>query len=48
MTRVNSKKQKLEMVQLCIPSQIGLVKFSWKLSGLVWFGVVEFGIVWMS
>ena len=42
MRRVNliaSNKQKLDMVQLCIPSQIGLVKFSLELSGLVWFGV---------
>ena len=30
------------MVLLCIPSQFGIVKFGWDLSGLVWFGVVEF------
>ena len=47
MTRVNliaSNKQNLDMVQLCIPSQIGLVKFSWELSGLVWFGIICFGV----
>ena len=48
LTRVNriaSNKQTLDMVLLCIPSQFGLVKFGWELSGLVWFGVVEFGLV---
>ena len=49
--RIASNKQML--VQLCIPSQIGLVKFSWELSGLVWFGIIwfgvdEFGLVWLS
>ena len=54
MTRVNriaSNKQKLDMVLLCMPSQFELVKFGWELSGLVsvgiiWFGVVEFKLVW--
>ena len=40
------------MVLLCIPSNFGLVKFSWKLCGLVWFpiwfGVDEFGLLWLS
>ena len=56
MTRVNgiaSNKQKLDMVLLCMPSQFGLVKFGWELSGLVcvgiiWFGMDEFGLVWLS
>ena len=56
MTRVNliaSNKQKLDMVQLCIPSQFGLVKFGWKLSGLAWHGIIwvgvdEFGFVCLS
>ena len=33
------------MVLLCILSQFGLVKFGWELSGLVWFGMDEFGLV---
>ena len=46
-------KQKLDMVLLCMPSQFGLVKFGWELSGLVcvgiiWFGMDEFGLVWLS
>ena len=56
MTRVNrmaSNRQKLDMILLCIPSQFGLVKFGWKLSGLVWFGTLwfgvdEFGLVWFG
>ena len=47
MTRVSkiaSNKQKLDMVLLCILSQFGLVKFSWELSGLVWFGIICFGV----
>ena len=55
MTRANtraSNKQKLDMVLLCMPSQFGLV-FGWELSGLVcigiiWFGMDEFGLVWLS
>ena len=37
-----SNKEKLDMVLLCILSQFGLVIFGWELSGLVWFGMVEF------
>ena len=51
MTRVARKacdQQKLDMVLLCIPSQFGLVKFGWELSGLVWFGMDEFGLVQLS
>ena len=47
MTRVNriaSNKKKLDMVLLCIPSQFGLVKFVWEFSGLVWFGIIGFGV----
>ena len=47
MTRVNriaSNKPKLDMVLLCIPSQFGLVKFGWELSGLVWFDIIWFGV----
>ena len=41
------------MVLLCIPSQFGLVKFDWELSGLgwfgkIWFGMDKFGLVWLS
>ena len=45
------------MVLLCLPSQLGLVKFGWELSDFVWFyiiwfgvwlGGVKFGLVWMS
>ena len=54
MTRANtraSNEQKLDMVLLCMPSQFGLVKFGWELSclvsvGIIWFGVVEFKLVW--
>ena len=48
MTRVNriaSNKPELDIVLLCIPSQFGLVKFGLELSGLVWFGMDEFGLV---
>ena len=60
MTRANtrtSNKEKLDMVLLCILSQFGLVKFGCELSGMVWFGMdefglvqlmVEFSLVWMS
>ena len=47
MTRVNriaKNKQKLDMVLLCTPSQFGLVKFGWKLSALVCFGIIWFGM----
>ena len=47
MTRVNriaSNKPELDMVLLCIPSQFGLVKFGWELSGLVWFCIIWFGV----
>ena len=43
MTRVNriaSKKQKLDMVLLCMPSQFGLDKFGWELSGLLCVGII--------
>ena len=33
---------------VCILRQFRLVKFDWELSGLVWFGMDEFGSVWMS
>ena len=51
--RIASNQPKLDMVRLCIPSQFGLVKFGWELSGLVcfgktWFGIDEFGLVWLS
>ena len=49
MTRENtraSNKEKLDMVLLYI--QFGLVKFGWELSGLVWFGMDEFGLVQLS
>ena len=36
------------MVLLCILGQFGLVKFGWELSGLVWFGMDEFGLVQLS
>ena len=50
---IASNKPKLDMVLLCIPSQFGLVKYGWELSGLVWFyincfGMDEFGLVWLS
>ena len=51
MTRANtraSNKEKLDMVLLCILSQFGLVKFGWELSGLVWFGMDEFGLVQLN
>ena len=52
MTRANKRasnnKDKLDMVLLCILSQFGLVKFGWELSGLVWFGMDEFGLVQLS
>ena len=56
MTRLNriaSNKPELDMVLLGIPSQFGLVKFCWELSGFVWFdtiwfGVDEFGLVWFG
>ena len=38
--RIASNKQKLDMVLECIPSQLGLVKFGWELSGLVWFCII--------
>ena len=34
-----------EVVLLCILSQFELVKFGWELSGLVLFGMDEFGLV---
>ena len=34
-----------ELVLLCILSQFWLVKFGWELSGLVLFGMDEFGLV---
>ena len=37
-----------EVVLLCILSQFELVKFGWELSGLVWFGMDEFGLVQLS
>ena len=43
-----SSKQKSDMVLLCILSQFGLVKFGSELSGLVWFGIDEFGLMEMS
>ena len=43
--RIVSSKQKSDMVLLWIISQFGLVKFGWELSGLVWFGMDEFGLV---
>ena len=51
--RIASNKPKLDMDLLCIPSQFGLVKFCWELSGLVWFDIIwcgmdEFGLVWLS
>ena len=51
-SRIASNKPKLDMVLLCIPSQFGLVKYGWELSGLVWFyinwfGMDEFGLVWL-
>ena len=50
MNRIASSKPKLDKVLLCIPSQFGLVKFGWELSGLVWFDIIwcgmdEFGVV---
>ena len=36
------------MVLLCILSQFGLVKFGCELSGMVWFGMDEFGLVQLS
>ena len=50
---MTNNNQKLDMVLLCIPSQFRLVKFGWKLSGSVWFGIIcfvmdEFGLVWSS
>ena len=36
-----------EVVLLCILSQFELVKFGWELSGLVLFGMDEFGLVQM-
>ena len=53
MNRIASNKPKLDMVLLCIPSQFGLVKFGWELSGLVWFDIIwcgmdEFGLVELS
>ena len=55
MARLNGRarnKPKLDMVLLCIPSQFGLLKFGWELSGLVrfdiiWFCMDEFGLVWL-
>ena len=51
--RIARAQQKLDMALLCIPSQLGLVKFAWELSGLVWFGTIwfgvdEFSLVWVS
>ena len=51
--RIASNEPKLDMVLLCIPSQFGLVKYGWELSALVrfyinWFGMDEFGLVWLS
>ena len=51
--RIESNKQKLDLVLLCMPSQFELVKFGWELSGLVcigviWLGMDEFGMVWLS
>ena len=37
-----------EVVLLCILSQFELVKFGWELSGLVLFGMDEFGLVQLS
>ena len=53
MNRIASNKQKLDMVLLCMPSQFGLDKLGWELSGLVcigiiWFGINEFDLVWLS
>ena len=39
--RIASNKPKLDTVLL----HFGLVKFGWELSGLVWFGMDEFGLV---
>ena len=36
------------MVVLWIIGQFGLAKFGWELSGLVWFGMDEFGLVQLS
>ena len=56
---IASNKQNLDVVLLCIPSLFGLVKFGQELSGLVlvwynlvcyvrfWFGMGEFGLVWL-
>ena len=41
--RIASNKPKLDTVLLCIPSQFGLVKFGWELSGLVWFDIIWCG-----
>ena len=52
--RIASNKQKLDIVLLCMPSQFGLVKFGWELVwelvwfGKTWFGIDEFGLVWLS
>ena len=42
--RIASNKPKLDMVRLCIPSQFGLVKFGWELSGLVLFDIIWCGM----
>ena len=41
-SRIESNKQKLDMVLLCIPSQFGMYEF-----GLVWLSS-DLGLVWMS
>ena len=46
--RIARNKPKLDMVLLCIPSQFGLLKFGWELSGLVRFGMDEVGLVQLS
>ena len=51
--RIASNKPKLDKVLLCTPSQFGLVKYGWELSGLVWFYINwfvmdDFGLVLLS